>query len=52
MHVASDGDLQASLRLADARYEEVQTQKEAARRVDRQATREALASKHLAEDKA
>jgi len=52
MHVASDSDIQASLRLADARYEEVQAAKQAQRRLTRQATREALEERHLAEDKA
>lgn len=52
MHVASDGDLKASLRLADGRYEEVQAGKEAQRRVNRLVTREAQESTHLAEDKA
>lgn len=52
MHVASDGDIQASLRLADARYEEVQAEKKARKRLTRQAKREALEERHFAEDKA
>lgn len=52
MHVASDTDLQASLRLADVRYEEVQTQKEAQRRANRNEIRDALESRHLVEEKA
>eukprot|EP00752_Nemacystus_decipiens_P009155 g8177.t2 len=38
--------------LCDIRYGQVKTEKEAARCEDRQATREALESRHLAEDKA
>lgn len=52
MYVASDGDLQASLRLADERYEQMQAEKEAQRLANRKSTREAMAISHLAEDKA
>lgn len=52
MYVASDGDLQASLRLADERYEEVQATREAQRLANWKSTREAMAISHLAEEKA
>ena len=51
MHAACDGDLKASLLLADERYREAQTQKARQRWAVRKSAREALESGHIAEEK-